>query len=169
LETLNDIFRAFDDAAEEHGVERVRSTRQGYLASCGLVVPRVDNARRAVMFAIDMQQIVEHFGAQQGVKLAIRAGIDTGTVSSGLVGRSKVVYDLWGDAVSLAFRLQGGASEAGVFVTQRVVDKIADQLPFTDSGIVSTPSGNQRVWRIDPTAIDDEEKPAPTSPEAAPL
>ena len=169
LETLNDIFRAFDDAAEEHGVERVRSTRQGYLASCGLVVPRVDNARRAVMFAIDMQQIVEHFGAQQGVQLAIRAGIDTGTVSSGLVGRSKVVYDLWGDAVSLAFRLQGGANEAGIFVTQRVVDKIADQLPFTDSGVVSTPSGNQRVWRIDPTAIDDEQKPASTSPEAAPL
>lgn len=169
LETLNDIFRAFDDAAEEHGVERVRSTRQGYLASCGLVVPRVDNARRAVMFAIDMQQIVEHFGAQQGVKLAIRAGIDTGTVSSGLVGRSKVVYDLWGDAVSLAFRLQGGANEAGIFVTQRVVDKIADQLPFTDSGVVSTPSGNQRVWSIDPTAVDDMEKSAPTSPEAAPL
>jgi len=169
LETLNDIFRAFDDAAEEHGVERVRSTRQGYLASCGLVVPRVDNARRAVMFAIDMQQIVEHFGAQQGVKLAIRAGIDTGTVSSGLVGRSKVVYDLWGDAVSLAFRLQGGANEAGIFVTQRVVDKIADQLPFTDSGVVSTPSGNQRVWSIDPTAVDDIEKGAPTSPEAAPL
>jgi len=169
LETLNDIFRAFDDAAEEHGVERVRSTRQGYLASCGLVVPRVDNARRAVMFAIDMQQIVEHFGAQQGVKLAIRAGIDTGTVSSGLVGRSKVVYDLWGDAVSLAFRLQGGANEAGIFVTQRVVDKIADQLPFTDSGVVSTPSGNQRVWSIDPTAVDDEQTPASTSPEAAPL
>jgi class 3 adenylate cyclase len=168
LETLNDIFRAFDDAAEEHGVERVRSTRQGYLASCGLVVPRVDNARRAVMFAIDMQQVVEHFGAQQGVRLAIRAGIDTGTVSSGLVGRSKVVYDLWGDAVSLAFRLQGGANEAGIFVTQRVVDKIADQLPFTDSGVVSTPSGNQRVWRIDPTAVD-EQKPATTSPEAAPL
>jgi len=169
LETLNDIFRAFDDAADDHGVERVRSTRQGYLASCGLVVPRVDNARRAVMFAIDMQQIVEHFGAQQGVKLAIRAGIDTGTVSSGLVGRSKVVYDLWGDAVSLAFRLQGGANEAGIFVTQRVVDKIADQLPFTDSGVVATPSGNQRVWRIDPTAVDDEQKPASTSPEAAPL
>lgn len=169
LETLNDIFRAFDDAAEEHGVERVRSTRQGYLASCGLVVPRVDNARRAVMFAIDMQQIVEHFGAQQGVKLSIRAGIDTGTVSSGLVGRTRVVYDLWGDAVSLAFRLQGGANEAGIFVTQRVVDKIADQLPFTDSGVVSTPSGNQRVWRIDPTAVDDQEKSATTSPEAAPL
>lgn len=167
LETLNDIFRAFDDAAEEHGVERVRTTRQGYLASCGLAVPRVDNARRAVMFAIDMQRIVEHFGAQQGAKLAVRAGVDTGTVSSGLIGRSRVVYDLWGDAVSLAFRLQGGAGDAGIFVTQRVVDKIADQLPFTDSGVVETAVGTQRVWRIDPSEIDDE--PASTSSAAAPL
>lgn len=167
LETLNDIFRAFDDAAEEQGVERVRTTRQGYLASCGLAVPRVDNARRAVMFAIELQRIVEHFGAQQGVKLAVRAGVDTGTVSSGLVGRSRVVYDLWGDAVSLAFRLQGGADEPGIFVTQRVVDKIADQLPFTDSGVIDTAAGSQRVWRIDPSAVDDE--PAPTAPAAAPL
>ena len=121
------------------------------------------------MFAIDMQQIVEHFGAQQGVKLSIRAGIDTGTVSSGLVGRTRVVYDLWGDAVSLAFRLQGGANEAGLFLTQRVVDKIADNLPYTDSGVVETSSGFQRVWRIDPTAVDDQEKTATTTPEAAPL
>ena len=153
LDVLNDIFRAFDDAAEEHGVERVRSTRQGYLASCGLAVPRVDNARRAVEFALDLQRILDRFGAQQGVTLSVRAGLDTGTVTSGLVGRSSVVYDLWGDAVSLAFRLQGGANEAGIFVTQRVVDKISENLPFTDSGVVETTTGWQRVWRIDPKAV----------------
>jgi class 3 adenylate cyclase len=154
LDLLNEIFRAFDDAAEEHGVERVRSTRAGYLASCGLTVPRVDNARRAVAFAIDISRVVERFGAQQGADLHVRVGIDTGTVTSGLVGRSSMVYDLWGDAVSLAFRLQGGATESGVFVTQRVVDKIADSLPYTDSGVVETSSGWQRVWRIDPSSVD---------------
>lgn len=150
LDLLNEIFRAFDDAADEHGIERVRSTRAGYLASCGLTVPRVDNARRAVQFSLDISRIVERFGAQQGADLHIRVGIDTGTVTSGLVGRSSMVYDLWGDAVSLAFRLQGGATESGVFVTQRVVDKIPDSLPYTDSGVVETSSGWQRVWRIDP-------------------
>ena len=80
----------------------------------------------------------------------MRAGLDTGTVTSGLVGRSHVVYDLWGDAVSLAFRLQGGANEAGIFLTQRVVDKLPDSLPFLDSGVVETAAGYQRVWRIDP-------------------
>jgi class 3 adenylate cyclase len=155
LDLLNDIFRAFDDAAEEHGVERVRTTRQGYLASCGLTVPRVDNARRAVQFAMEMAKVVERFGAQQGTTLSIRVGIDTGTVTSGLVGRSSMVYDLWGDAVSLAFRLQGGATENGIFLTQRVVDKIPDALPYTDSGVVETSSGWQRVWRVDPSAIDE--------------
>jgi len=155
LDLLNDIFRAFDDAAEEHGVERVRNSRQGYLASCGLTVPRVDNARRAVQFAIEMSKIVERFAAQQGTTLHIRVGLDTGTVTSGLVGRSSMVYDLWGDAVSLAFRLQGGATETGIFLTQRVVDKIPDTLPYTDSGVVETSAGWQRVWRVDPSAIED--------------
>ena len=155
LDILNDIFRAFDEAAESLGVERVRTTRQGYLASCGLSVPRVDHARRAVEFAIEMQRIVERFGAQQGADLSVRAGLDTGTVTSGLVGRSHVVYDLWGDAVSLAFRLQGGANEAGLFLTQRVADKLPDSMPFTDSGVVETSSGFQRVWRIDPNAVQD--------------
>ena len=155
LDLLNDIFRAFDDAADEHGVERVRTTRQGYLASCGLTVPRVDNARRAVQFAMEMAKVVDRFGAQQGTTLSIRVGIDTGTVTSGLVGRSSMVYDLWGDAVSLAFRLQGGATENGIFLTQRVVDKIPDTLPYTDSGVVETSSGWQRVWRVDPAAIDE--------------
>ena len=152
LDLLNEIFRAFDDAAEHHGVERVRTTRAGYLASCGLTVPRVDNARRAIAFALDIAQIVERFGAQNGADIHVRVGMDTGTVTSGLVGRSSMVYDLWGDAVSLAFRLQGGATESGVFVTQRVVDKVPDNLPYTDSGVVETASGWQRVWRLDPAA-----------------
>ena len=154
LDILNDIFRAFDEAAEVLGIERVRTTRQGYLASCGLSVPRVDHARRAVEFAIEMQKIVDRFGAQKGADLSVRAGLDTGTVTSGLVGRSHVVYDLWGDAVSLAFRLQGGANEAGIFLTQRVVDKLPDNVPFTDSGVVETAAGFQRVWRIDPKAVE---------------
>lgn len=154
LDLLNDIFRAFDDAAESHGVERVRSTRQGYLASCGLTVPRVDNARRAVQFSVELATVVERFSAQLGANLSVRVGLDTGTVTSGLVGRSSMVYDLWGDAVSLAFRLQGGATENGIFMTQRVADKVPDSFPYLDAGVVETASGWQRVWRIDPAALE---------------
>ena len=89
-------MRQFDSAAESLGVERVRTLRNGYLASCGLNVPRLDNVRRTVDFAIEMHHIVERFNGETGHSPRLRAGIDTGTVSSGLVGRSSLVYDMWG-------------------------------------------------------------------------
>jgi class 3 adenylate cyclase len=152
LEQLNDILRTFDEAAELHSVERVRTTRSGYLASCGLTIPRVDNARRTVDLAVEMQRILERFGAQFGATLNLRAGIDTGTVTSGLVGRSHMVYDLWGDAVSLAFRVQGETADAGIFFTQRVLDKLPGSQNVQDAGTVQTAGGEQRVWRLNPSA-----------------
>ena len=148
LEQLNELLRNFDEAADLHGVERVRTTRSGYLASCGLTIPRVDNVRRTVDLAVDLQRVLERFGAQLGATLNLRAGIDTGTVTSGLVGRSHVVYDLWGDAVSLAFRVQGETSEPGIFLTQRVVDKLPANQSLVAVGVLHTAKGEQRVWRV---------------------
>lgn len=150
LEQLNEILRSFDEAAERLGIERVRTTRSGYLASCGLIVPRVDNARRMVDFAIELQRILERFAGKHGTSLNLRAGLDTGTVTSGLVGQSQISYDLWGDAVNLAFQVQGTHSESGIFLTQAVVDRMPDTVHVRDWGVVSTASGPQRVWRIDP-------------------
>lgn len=152
LDVLNELVKTFDDAAEVLGVERVRTTRQGYLASCGLTVPRVDAARRVVDFALEAEQILRRFSQQHGADLHLRAGIDVGTVTSGLVGARAVIYDLWGDAVSLAFRLQGGAPQAGVYVTQAVADAVADTVSFTDVGAIETKDGSVRVWRIEPAA-----------------
>ncbi|WP_439591791.1 adenylate/guanylate cyclase domain-containing protein [Microbacterium sp.] len=146
---LNDLIRTFDEAAEKHGVERVRTTRQSYLASCGLATPRVDNARRAVEFAMELDAILERYSAQQGVELGLRAGLDSGKVTSGLIGRARVVYDMWGDAVNLAFRVQGDSAEPGIFITQRVADRIPDTIGIVPSGEVETQTGTQRVWRIE--------------------
>jgi class 3 adenylate cyclase len=151
LATLNELVHSFDEAAEEHGVERVRTTRNGYLASCGLTIPRVDNARRMVDFAIEMQNILDRFGAQKGVKLALRAGIDTGTVTSGLVGRSHIIYDLWGETVNLAFRVQASSVDAGIFMTQAVADKLPDTIKVTDGGTIDTTGGDQKIWQVDPS------------------
>lgn len=148
LEQLNDVLKSFDEAADLYFIERVRTNRSGYLASCGLTIPRVDNARRTVDFAIELQRILDRFGAQFGATLSLRAGIDTGTVTSGLVGKSHMVYDLWGDAVSLAFRVQGETHEAGIFLTQRVLDKLPGSQNVTLAGEVQTTAGEQRVWRL---------------------
>lgn len=145
---LNDIVRAFDDAAERFGVDRVRTTRQSYLASCGLAVPRVDNARRAVEFALELETILARWSAQQGADLRLRAGLDAGRVTSGLIGRARVVYDMWGDAVNLAFRVQGDSAEPGIFLTQRVADRLPDTIALAPAGEIETASGAQRVWRV---------------------
>ena len=149
LEKLNEIIRSFDEAADQHGVERVRTTRAGYLASCGLTIPRVDNARRMVEFAMDLERIAARYGGKHGTSLSIRAGIDTGTVTSGLVGQAHIAYDLWGDAVNLAFQLQGTNRESGIFLTQQVVDRMPDTVLVRDWGFVSSATGPQQVWRVD--------------------
>ncbi|MDR7184874.1 class 3 adenylate cyclase [Microbacterium trichothecenolyticum] len=150
---LNDLIRAFDEAAERHGVERVRTTRQSYLASCGLATPRVDNARRAVEFALELDTILERYSTQQGVALTLRAGLDSGKVTSGLIGRARVVYDMWGDAVNLAFRVQGDSDEPGIYITQRVAERLPDSITTLPAGEIETQSGGQRVWKVQAPSV----------------
>ncbi|MFD7021148.1 adenylate/guanylate cyclase domain-containing protein [Promicromonospora sukumoe] len=149
LETVNLLVRGFDEAAERLGVEKVRTLRSGYLASCGLVVPRVDSARRSVEFVREMQRVVAAFDAQHDAALRLRAGLDTGTVTSGLVGRQNVVYDLWGDAVNLAFSLPRASDRPGVFVSAAVHDRLRDQYSFREAGTVESRTGAEPVWELE--------------------
>lgn len=148
ISKLNLLMRNFDDAAEKVGVEKVRALRAGYLASSGLIVPRIDNIRRAVEFAKEMRQVVERFNAQHGASLDLRAGVDCGTVTSGLVARTSMAYDLWGDAVSLAHRVRGVTGEPGVYVSQAVRERLQDSVEFVEAGNVDVRGTSQAVWRL---------------------
>ena len=148
LAMLNELLREFDAAAEHLGVERVRTLRNGYLASCGLTVPRLDNVRRTVDFALEMARIVERFNTENNRSLGIRAGIDTGRVTSGLVGRSSVVYDMWGAAVNLAYRVQSGSPRPGIYVTSQVYEVMRDSRHFTAAGTISVNGNEEPVWRL---------------------
>ena len=141
-------MRQFDAAAESHGVERVRNTHNGYLASCGLTVPRLDNIHRTVDFAIDMQRIVDRFNSETGHHIQLRAGIDTGTVTSGLVGRAGLVYDLWGGAVQLASKMRRGSAQAGVFVSEDVYQATRDTRRYTASGTITVGDRDEPTWRL---------------------
>lgn len=146
---LNLLMRGFDEAAQKAGVEKVRTLRGGYLASSGLIVPRVDNVRRAVDFAREMRGVVQRFNAQYGSSIDLRAGVDTGTVTSGLVARTSLAYDLWGDAVSLAYRVRSVTGEPGIYVSQAVRDRLQDSVLFSRAGTVELQGRSQSVWRIE--------------------
>ncbi len=148
LVIVNKLTRQFDAAAEDLGVEQVRTLHNGYLASCGLSVPRLDNVRRAVDFAVEMQRTVDRFNAETGYDLKLRAGIDTGTVTSGLVGRSTLAYDMWGSAVNLAYQVQSGSPQPGIYVSSAVYDVMRDSRNFTSAGVVNVDDEEQAIWRL---------------------
>ncbi len=145
----NELHRQIDSAAEQYGIERVRPVRNGYLGSCGLTMPRLDNVRRTVDFALECQRILDRFNSEASVNLFLRAGIDTGPVSSGLVGDTAPVFDLWGNAVNVAHRLKNGMPDPGVYVTSRVYDALAETMSFTEAGTVSADGVTERVWRLE--------------------
>lgn len=148
LAVVNEIERQFDAAAEGLGIERGRPIRNGYLGSCGLNVPRLDNVRRTVDFALECQRIIERFNSETGNHLSLRAGIDTGTVSSGLGGQHAVVYDMWGAAVNVAYQVKGGSPQPGIDVTDRVYQALQATMTFTSVGTISVDGQDEPIWRL---------------------
>ncbi len=146
---LNSLVEAFDDAAERHSIEQVRRLQDnGLLATCGLVVPRVDHASRTIAFATELTDIVNRFNEQHESQLAIRAGIDSGPMSSGLIGQRSKVYALWGEAVDLAHRVHDATRVPGVFVSNRVHDSVDGIYRFVQAGTL-TGAVDDAVWELE--------------------
>jgi len=149
LGIINKLVRQFDAAAETHGVERIRNTHNGYLASCGLTVPRLDNIHRTVAFALDMQTIIDRFNAETGRNISLRAGIDTGSVTAGLVGRAGMVYDLWGGAVQLASTMRRGSPQPGIYVSQKVYEATRDARQYTAGETITIGDQQTPTWVLE--------------------
>lgn len=145
---VDELVRQFDAAAEVVGVERIRTMYNGYLAGCGLTTPRLDGVHRIVEFACEMQRIVDRFNVKSGHRLSLWAGVNTGAVVSGLVGRSGVTYDLWGAAVNLAYQLRGATPQSGIYVTAAVRDMLGEGAEFTLAGTVVLGDTEEQAWRL---------------------
>jgi len=145
---LNELVRAADEAAERTGVEQLRIVGASYLATSGLLVPRVDYARRAVEFARELREIVERFNNRNKTDLRVRVGIDAGTVTAALIGSTYISYDIWGDPVEMARRLKGHIHVEGILVSDRVYRRLREIDSFEPAGTMDTPSGAQPVWTV---------------------
>jgi class 3 adenylate cyclase len=146
--TVDELFRQFDSAAETLGVERIRTFHNGYLASCGVITPRLDSIHRSIEFALEMQRIIDRFESESGHELGLRVGINTGNVISGLVGRSSLVYDMWGAAVSLAYQMHRGAPQPGIYVSSQVYEAMRDVHHFVPAGTISVGGTDQAIYRL---------------------
>ncbi len=126
---LSDVVAGCDEAAEHHGIEKVRTIGSSYLAVSGLSVERPDHTARIVDFAREVVRIVRRFNAERGVHLVAEIGINTGPVVGGLVGRRKFIYDLWGDTVKLARGIEPDG-KSSILVTRPVYERVRDLVAF---------------------------------------
>ena len=126
---LSDVVAACDEAAEQYGVEKVRSIGSSYLAVSGLSVERPDHTALMVQFATEVVRIVKRFNAERGVSLVAEIGINAGPVIGGLVDRRKFIYDLWGDTVKLARGIESDG-RMSILVTRPVYDRVRDLVNF---------------------------------------
>ena len=129
---LNDIFSLFDDLAAKHGLEKIKTIGDAYMVAAGIPEPRADHAEAIVAFAIDMLEAVEKHEGFHGEPIRLRVGINTGPVVAGVIGRQKFIYDLWGDAVNVASRMESNGLTNQIQVTEAVREKLNGQYRFQE-------------------------------------
>ena len=126
---LSDVVGALDEAAEQQGVEKVRTIGASYLAASGLSLERPDHTARMVEFAREAVRIVRRFNAERQTNLVADIRINAGPVIGGLIGRRKFIYDLWGDTVRLTRRIESDG-QTSIVVTRPVYDRVRELAPF---------------------------------------
>ena len=103
---LNELVTGFDQIVREHGLEKIKTIGDGYMAAAGVPEPCFDHAQRTVACGLEMLRYVERFNQLKGTEVLLRVGVNSGRVVAGVIGQDKFTYDLWGDAVNTASRME---------------------------------------------------------------
>jgi class 3 adenylate cyclase len=133
---LNEIFSKFDDLAERHQIEKIKTIGDAYMAVAGLPVPRPDHAQAMAQLALEMQRAIQVQNRAWSPPLALRIGIHTGPVTAGVIGRKKFAYDIWGDTVNIASRMESQGVAGQIQVTATTYERLQRKYRFTERELV---------------------------------
>ena len=133
---LDRVFARWDALTLEHGVEKIKTIGDAYMVAAGIPVPRADHVEVVAKIALAMGPELERVATETGLPLQVRIGIDSGPVIAGVIGRAKFIYDLWGDTVNTASRMESHAPPGTIQVTQRTYDRICDRYELRSRGTI---------------------------------
>ncbi len=136
---LNSIFTELDRLAERHGIEKIKTIGDSYMAVCGVPEVRADHAERMALFALDVCDAIGQFRfTPDRIGVTIRIGLHCGSVVAGVIGERKFAYDLWGDAVNTASRMESHCTAGNIHVSEEFMQAIVGtqgvSLHFTPRG-----------------------------------
>ena len=151
IDWLNDIFSTFDEMARTYDLEKIKTIGDAYMAAAGLFSSRTDHAEAAAQMALDMQSMVARMSNPLGEPFHIRVGLDTGPVVAGVIGSAKFSYDLWGETVNTASRMESSGLPDRIQVTQATYEQLRHLFRFEERGMISVKGiGEMRThWLID--------------------
>jgi class 3 adenylate cyclase len=149
VEMLNGMFSQFDELAQELGIEKIKTIGDCYMAVCGLPRTCDDHAERMARMALRMMDVTTHYGQKLGINLQLRIGLNSGPVVAGVIGTIKFIYDLWGDTVNLAGRMESTGVPGQIQVTRSVYNSLHDSFEFESRGAVQVKGkGEIETWLL---------------------
>ncbi|MCW5692168.1 MAG: response regulator [Pseudolabrys sp.] len=136
LDFLGRIFTVFDALAAEAGVEKIKTIGDAYMAAAGIPEPQPDHAERIVRLAPRMMRAVQDVAAETGLKLNARIGIHTGPIVAGVIGTHKFAYDVWGDSVNTASRMESHSVTGRIHLTEATRQALGGRFPLEPRGTI---------------------------------
>ncbi len=149
VELLNEVFSFFDSLLDKYAVEKIRTIGDSYMVAAGVPRGRSDHAQALVRMALEMRDYVATHTFGNGQYVSFRIGINSGSMIAGVIGRRKFVYDVWGDAVNIASRMESHGLGNAVQITQTTYELIKNEFVCEPRGVVNVKGkGDMEVWLV---------------------